>query len=46
MSMFALAATGAIGFGPLVGGWIEMNPKLEWRWIEWIGMMFVCPLLF
>lgn len=42
MSFFALVATSTIGVGPIMGGWVEMNEKLQWRWIEWIGMMYVC----
>ncbi|KAF9461064.1 major facilitator superfamily domain-containing protein [Collybia nuda] len=39
MSIFVLSAIGGTGLGPIVAGWIEMNPQLEWRWIEWIQMM-------
>ncbi|KAG6809793.1 hypothetical protein H0H92_014722 [Tricholoma furcatifolium] len=39
MSIFALAALGGTGIGPLIAGWIEMNPRLEWRWIQWIQMI-------
>jgi hypothetical protein len=41
MSIFALTALGGIGLGPVYSGWIEMNPKLEWKWIQWIHMMQV-----
>ncbi|KAF8909962.1 MFS polyamine transporter [Mucidula mucida] len=43
MSIFAIAALGGTGFGPVIGGWIEMNPKLEWKWIEWV-LMILCGL--
>jgi hypothetical protein len=43
MSIFALMAVGGTGFGPVYAGWIEMNPKLEWKWIQWIHMMQVIP---
>ena len=43
MSVFALIALGGTGFGPVYSGWIEMNPKLEWKWIQWIHMMQVIP---
>ncbi|KAF9078033.1 MFS polyamine transporter [Rhodocollybia butyracea] len=39
MSLFAVAAIGGTGFGPLYAGWVQMNPKLEWRWIQWIQMI-------
>ncbi|KAF9266667.1 MFS general substrate transporter [Marasmius fiardii PR-910] len=46
MALFALTAIGGTGLGPLYGGWIQMNEKLGWRWIQWIqmidaGLMFV-----
>ena len=45
MSIFVLAAIGGIGGGAVIGGWIEMNPHLGWRWIQWIQMMYVlCAL--
>ncbi|KAG6846828.1 hypothetical protein H0H93_011533 [Arthromyces matolae] len=40
MSLFALVAMGGTGVGPAFAGWIEMNTRLEWRWIQWIQMMF------
>ncbi|KAF8993764.1 MFS general substrate transporter [Cyathus striatus] len=43
MALFALMAVGGNGIGPFVGGWIEANPKLEWRWIQWIQMI-ICAL--
>jgi hypothetical protein len=43
MSVFALIALGGTGFGPVYSGRIEMNPKLEWKWIQWIHMMQVIP---
>ena len=43
MSIFALMALGGTGFGPVYAGWIELNPKLEWKWIQWIHMMQVIP---
>ncbi|KJA28007.1 hypothetical protein HYPSUDRAFT_51464 [Hypholoma sublateritium FD-334 SS-4] len=39
MSYFALAAVGGTGLGPIFAGWIEMNSKLEWKWIQWIQMI-------
>ncbi|KAF8803716.1 MFS polyamine transporter [Phlegmacium glaucopus] len=39
MSIFALLAIGGVGLGPVYSGWIEINPKLEWKWIQWTHMM-------
>ncbi|KAF8884049.1 MFS polyamine transporter [Gymnopilus junonius] len=43
MSIFSVIALGGTGLGPVFAGWIEMNPKLEWRWIQWIQMI-ICAL--
>ena len=45
MSIFSLMAVGGTGFGPVYAGWIEINPNLEWKWIQWILMMQVIPRL-
>ncbi|KAJ7233034.1 MFS polyamine transporter [Mycena rebaudengoi] len=39
MAIFSIAAMGGTGLGPVAAGWVEMNPKLEWRWIQWIQMI-------
>ncbi|KAJ3729937.1 MFS polyamine transporter [Lentinula guzmanii] len=39
MSLFAVAAVGGTGLGPIYAGWIEMNSRLQWRWIQWIQMI-------
>ncbi|KAF8517911.1 MFS polyamine transporter [Hysterangium stoloniferum] len=39
MSLFALAAIGGTGLGPVFAGFIEQNSRLEWRWIQWIQSM-------
>lgn len=41
MAIFSAAALGGNGIGPAIAGWIEMNPRLEWRWIQWIQVMYV-----
>ena len=41
MSVYSLAAVGGTGLGPVAAGWVEMNHRLQWRWIQWIHMMFV-----
>ena len=40
MALFSIAAIGGTGLGPVASGWIEMNPHLGWRWIQWIQMMY------
>ena len=44
MSIFAVAAVGGTGLGPVLAGWIEMSSRLQWRWIQWIQMMFASPM--
>ncbi|KAF8074571.1 MFS polyamine transporter [Lyophyllum atratum] len=39
MSVFVLIAIGGTGLGPVYAGWIELNPHLGWRWIQWIQMI-------
>lgn len=43
MATFSYAAFAGIALGPIVGGWIEMNPRLQWRWIQWVQLMYVFP---
>lgn len=40
MALFTLVVVGGVGLGPVATGWIEQNPHLEWRWIQWIQMMY------
>lgn len=44
MSLFTLVAVGANGLGPVFAGWIELNPRMEWRWIQWVQMRSVKTL--
>lgn len=39
MTLFAFAAIGGTGLGPVCAGYIALNPHLEWRWIQWITAM-------
>jgi MFS family permease len=39
MSLYALAVIASSGLGPMIAGWIEANPSLQWRWIHWIQAM-------
>jgi hypothetical protein len=41
MGIFTFAAISATGVGPVAAGWIEANPHFEWRWIQWIHVMYV-----
>ncbi|KAK0207636.1 major facilitator superfamily domain-containing protein, partial [Armillaria fumosa] len=43
MTIFTVAAIGGTGVGPMMAGWIEMNQRLEWKWIQWIQMM-ICGI--
>jgi hypothetical protein len=38
MAVFAMSSFVNLAAGPVMGGWIEMNPKLQWKWIEWVQM--------
>ena len=44
MAIFTLCVMAGIGGGAIVGGWIEMNPHLGWRWTQWIQMMYALVL--
>ncbi|KAF9525113.1 MFS polyamine transporter [Crepidotus variabilis] len=39
MSAFSLSAIGGASLGPVFSGWVEMNPRLQWRWIQWIQLI-------
>ncbi|KAJ8591033.1 MFS general substrate transporter [Rhizopogon salebrosus TDB-379] len=40
MAFFALVAVAATGLGPVIAGVIEAEPRLGWRWIQWIHVIF------
>ncbi|KAJ8591034.1 MFS general substrate transporter [Rhizopogon salebrosus TDB-379] len=40
MAVFTLASVAAQGVGPLIAGIIEADPRLGWRWIQWIHVIF------
>ncbi|KAJ8591031.1 MFS general substrate transporter [Rhizopogon salebrosus TDB-379] len=40
MAFFTLAGVAAQGLGPVIAGVIEADPRLGWRWIQWIHVMF------
>ncbi|KAL4252903.1 MFS transporter superfamily protein [Abortiporus biennis] len=39
MAIFSISAIGGTGLGPVAAGWVEMNPHLQWRWIQWIHLI-------
>lgn len=41
MSLYALSVVASSGLGPMIAGWIEANPSLQWRWIQWIHAMCI-----
>ncbi|KIM81228.1 hypothetical protein PILCRDRAFT_72078 [Piloderma croceum F 1598] len=45
MSIYSFAAVGGTGLGPVAAGWVEMNPRLQWRWIQWIHMILTGVIL-
>ncbi|KAG1746773.1 MFS general substrate transporter [Suillus paluster] len=40
MAFFTLVAVTGTGLGPVIAGIIEVDPRLGWRWIQWIHVMF------
>lgn len=38
MAVFAFFAMLGTGLGPVMMAWVEANPRLEWRWIQWIEL--------
>lgn len=47
MALFSVTAIAGTGMGPVAAGWIEANPHLQWRWIQYIHIMYVhcqCPV--
>lgn len=44
MSIFSVMAFIANGVAAMVAGWIEVDSRLGWRWIQWIHLMYVHSL--
>ena len=38
MSVFTFCVTLGPGLAPVIFSWVEANPSLEWRWIQWFQM--------
>lgn len=45
MSMLSGGLICGIGIGPVVAGWVEMNPHLGWKWIQWLHVIFFSAFL-
>ncbi|OJA08592.1 hypothetical protein AZE42_04569 [Rhizopogon vesiculosus] len=50
MAVFALVNMVTNGLGSIISGWLELDPYLQWRWIQWIqgivnGAYFLIGLL-
>lgn len=43
MALLALSVFVGAGIGSFTSGWVVMDTRLEWRWIQWISLMFVHP---
>jgi hypothetical protein len=43
MTVFAFCAMFGTGIGPVIMSWVEANPKLQWRWIQWIQLSASTP---
>ncbi|TEB30611.1 MFS general substrate transporter [Coprinellus micaceus] len=39
MAIYSILAFGGTGIGTITAGWIEANPQLQWKWIQWIFMV-------
>ena len=39
MSLYSVGIIASCGLGPTIAGWIEANPSLGWRWIQWVHVM-------
>lgn len=39
MAIYSITAFGGTGVGTIAAGWIEANPKLGWKWIQWISLI-------
>ncbi|TCD71766.1 hypothetical protein EIP91_003109 [Steccherinum ochraceum] len=44
MAIFSFNAVAFTGLGPVFAGYVEQNPHLEWRWIQWIHLI-LCGVL-
>lgn len=40
MSVFSTLGIAANGVGAVAAGWVEMDKRLGWKWIQWIHFMY------
>ena len=40
MSLYSIGIVASLGLGPTIAGWIEANQSMEWRWIQWVHVMY------
>lgn len=40
MSVFSTLGIAANGVGAVAAGWVEIDKRLGWRWIQWIHLMY------
>ena len=45
MALFATAAIFGTGVGPVWAGWVEQNPNLGWRWIQYLQAIYTGAFL-
>ncbi|PWN98487.1 MFS general substrate transporter [Tilletiopsis washingtonensis] len=46
MALFATAAIFGTGVGPVWAGWVEQNPNLGWRWIQYLQAIYTGAFFF
>lgn len=39
MAIYSTANWIGNGIGGILGGWIEANPRLQWKWIQWVSLI-------
>ncbi|KAI0031647.1 MFS general substrate transporter [Vararia minispora EC-137] len=39
LALFSFSAIGGTGIGPVASGWIEMDSRFQWRWIQWFHLI-------
>ncbi|KAA1468947.1 MFS general substrate transporter [Dentipellis sp. KUC8613] len=39
MAIYSVTALGGTSIGPIAAGWIDADPRLGWRWIQWIHVI-------
>lgn len=39
MSIYSLSAVASVGIGAVAAGWVEADPRFQWRWIQWFHVI-------